>query len=133
MNAPPKTRPELFWDYMFEIYGMQWANSYGAAPTGLWVKFIDSVEDFQLKFIVKTLMHTEDKFLPNMTKIIGISKRAHKPPNPNQATLGAEHKEYTPQQCEANRKKLKRIMEATRRGEFRGLDQIQIQEVIKDW
>jgi hypothetical protein len=68
-----------------------------------------------------------------MPQVVALAKSAHRPINPNQAALAAEHREYTPEQCEANRKKLKRVSDAALRGDFKNLDEWQIAEIIKEW
>ena len=49
MNNDQKTRPEKFWDRMFELYGMKWANSYGTEPSKLWIETIDALPNHKIK------------------------------------------------------------------------------------
>lgn len=128
-----RTRPEQFWDRMFELYGMKWANSYGAEPTELWINVIDSLEGYRIKWVIKSLMNNGDSFVPTMPQIVALAKSAHKPFNPNRAAIGAENKEYTSEQLDANRRKLKRVTAAAFNGEFKNLEEWQINEIIKDW
>lgn len=127
------TRANKFWQRMLELYGVKWVNSYGDRPTEMWINFIDSLENYQITWAIKSLMNTGDSFVPTMPQVAALAKSAHKPINLNQAALAADSKEYTPEQCEANRKKLKRVSDAALRGDFKGLEEWQINERIKDW
>ena len=128
-----KIRAENFWARMFELYGMKWANSYGAEPTEMWINLIDSLENYQVKWVIKSLMNTGDSFVPTMPQIVTLARTAHKPPNPNQAAIEAEHREYTPEQCEANLKKLKRLYDALQvGGELHGLQEHEVNTIIED-
>lgn len=127
------SRAQRFWDRMMELYGMKWVNSYGQDPTEMWINLIDSLENYQITWAIKSLMNTGDSFVPTMPQVVTLARSAHKPPNPNQAAIAAEHREYTPEQCEANLKKLKRITQAASSGEFNGLSELQIEKIIEDW
>lgn len=126
-------RANKFWQRMLELYGVKWVNSYGDEPTEMWINLIDSLENYQITWAIKSLMNTGDSYVPTMPQVVTLAKSAHKPINPNQAALAAEQQEYTPEQCEANRKKLKRVSDAALRGDFKGLEEWQINELIKDW
>lgn len=126
-------RANKFWQRMLELYGVKWVNSYGDEPTEMWVNLIDSLENYQITWAIKSLMNTGDSFVPTMPQVVTLARSAHKPLNPNQAAIEAESKEYTPDQCEANRKKLKRVMLAAQSGEFKGMEEWQIEEIIKEW
>ena len=129
-----QTHAQWFWDRMFELYGMKWPNSYGEDPTEMWVSLMGSLDKYQIKWAVKCLVDTGDGFVPTMPQVAALARSTRKPVNTNRAAIGAEKREYTPEQLDANRKKLKRVYEAAQvGGELHGLQEHEINAIIKGW